>query len=39
LVDTNVVLDQLLQRAPWFSAAQPFWQARDAGRLVTYRAP
>lgn len=36
LVDTNVVLDQLVQREPWYSAAQPFWQARDAGRLVAY---
>jgi hypothetical protein len=31
LVDTNLVLDQLLQREPWYNAAQPFWQARDAG--------
>jgi len=30
LVDTNVVLDQLVQRIPWYTAAQPFWQARDA---------
>ena len=29
LVDTNVVLDQLLQREPWYTNAQPFWQARD----------
>lgn len=36
LVDTNVVLDQLLQREPWYTTAQPFWQARDAGRLVAY---
>lgn len=36
LVDTNVVLDQLLQREPWHTAAQPFWQARAAGRLVAY---
>ncbi len=36
LVDTNVVLDQLLQREPWYSSAQPFWQARDAGRLIAY---
>lgn len=36
LVDTNVVLDQLLQREPWHTVAQPFWQARDAGRLVAY---
>ena len=36
LVDTNVVLDQLLQREPWYADAQPFWQARDTGRLVAY---
>ncbi len=36
LVDTNVVLDQLLQRMPWYTAAQPFWQARDAGLLTAY---
>lgn len=36
LVDTNVVLDQLLRREPWFSQAQPFWQARDTGQLVAY---
>lgn len=36
LVDTNVVLDQLLQREPWYTAARPFWQARDDGRLVAY---
>lgn len=36
LVDTNVALDLLLQRAPWYTAAQPFWQARDAGRLIAY---
>ena len=36
LVDTNVVLDLLLQRDPWYSQCQAFWQARDAGRLVAY---
>lgn len=36
LVDTNVVLDQLLQREPWYTQAQPFWQARDARQLVAY---
>jgi len=36
LVDTNVALDQLLQRDPWYAIAQPFWRARDAGRLVAY---
>ena len=37
LVDINVVLDQLLRREPWYTAAQSFWQLRDAGRLVAYR--
>lgn len=36
LVDTNVVLDQLLRRDPWYAQAQPFWLARDAGRVVAY---
>lgn len=36
LVDTNVVLDQLLRRNPWYTQAQTFWQARDAGQLVAY---
>lgn len=36
LVDTNVALDQLLRRDPWFSQAQSFWQARDSGQLVAY---
>lgn len=36
LVDTNVVLDQLLRREPWYTQAQTFWQARDAGQLVAY---
>ena len=33
LIDTNVVVDLLLIRAPWFSAAKPLWDARDAGKL------
>jgi hypothetical protein len=36
LADTNVVLDQLLRREPWFTEAQPFWQARDAGQVIAY---
>jgi predicted nucleic acid-binding protein len=36
LVDTNVVLDWLLNRQPWSTAAQPLWDARDAGRVVAY---
>ncbi len=36
LLDTNVVLDWLLDRKPWSDEALPLWQARDSGRLVTY---
>ena len=36
LVDTNVVLDQVLRREPWFTEVQPFWQARDAGLVTAY---
>lgn len=36
LIDTNVVLDQLLQREPWHSQAQEVWQARDIRRIVAY---
>src|SRR3954452_6869446 len=36
LLDTNVVLDALLQRAPWVAEADAIWQAKDAGRLQAY---
>lgn len=36
LVDTNVVLDQLLRRTPWFEEAQTFWAARDAEQIIAY---
>jgi predicted nucleic acid-binding protein len=36
LLDTNVILDWLLDRKPWSDAAQPLWDARDAGRVVGY---
>lgn len=36
LLDTNVVLDWLLDRKPWSDDAAPLWQARDTGRLITY---
>jgi predicted nucleic acid-binding protein len=35
-LDTNVVLDWLLDRHPWSDEAQLLWDARDAGRLVAY---
>lgn len=36
LLDTNVVLDVLLSRAPWLEPAQALWQASDAGTLTAY---
>ena len=36
LIDTNVLLDLLLQRSPWFAQAQPFWQAHDTGHIKAY---
>ncbi len=36
LVDTNVAIDLILARQPWLTAAQPLWDARDAGLVVAY---
>ncbi len=36
LIDTNVTLDWLLDRKPWSDAAQPLWDARDAGDVIAY---
>lgn len=36
LLDTNVVLDWLLDRKPWSDEAQPFGDARDCGTIVAY---
>ncbi len=36
LLDTNVILDLLLRRDPWYTQAQSFWQARDAGQMITF---
>lgn len=36
LIDTNVVLDWLLDRKPWSDEAQPLWSARDSGRVIAY---
>jgi predicted nucleic acid-binding protein len=33
LLDTNVLLDVLLQRGQWLAEATAIWQAVDAGRL------
>ncbi len=36
LLDTNIVLDVLLQRQPWFDEAASVWQSCDAGRNVGF---
>ena len=36
LLDTNVVLDFLLDRAPFADAAAALWQANDEGRIEAY---
>ncbi|MGH2587737.1 MAG: PIN domain-containing protein [Dehalococcoidia bacterium] len=34
LLDTNVVLDWLLEREPWFSEGAALWQQIEAGRII-----
>lgn len=36
LLDTNVLLDVLLARAPWSQQAAAVWRANDDGRLLGY---
>jgi predicted nucleic acid-binding protein len=36
LLDTNIVIDWLLEREPWFSQALTFWQRVDAGAIVCF---
>lgn len=36
LVDTNIVLDFLLQREPFFQDTEPLFQAIDVGEIVGY---
>ncbi len=36
LLDTNVVLDFLLDRAPFADEAAALWQANDDGRIEAY---
>ncbi len=36
LVDTNIVLDFLLQREPFFQGAELLFQAIDAGQVIGY---
>jgi predicted nucleic acid-binding protein len=38
LLDTNVVLDVLYDRAPWVAEARAIWQAVDDGRILAYLA-
>lgn len=36
LLDTNVVLDLLLRRQPWFDSERDFWRALRDRRIVGY---
>ena len=36
LLDTNVVIDALLERPPWSTDAKPLWQAHCEEQLVAY---
>jgi predicted nucleic acid-binding protein len=36
LLDTNLILDVLLNRAPWVTEASAVWQAHDDGRIVAH---
>ena len=36
LLDTNVILDVLLNRAPWVTEAKAVWQAHEDGRITGY---
>ena len=36
LIDTNIILDFLLQREPFFQDAELLFQAIDAGQVIGY---
>lgn len=36
LIDTNIVLDVLLEREPWLTDSEGVWQACDEGRITGY---
>jgi len=36
LLDTNVLLDVLLQRAPWVTDSSAVWQAHDQGQITGF---
>ena len=36
LLDTNVLLDVLLNRSPWVTASRTIWDAHDQGGLTGY---
>lgn len=36
LLDTNIVLNVLLNRQPWVTESAAVWQANDRGQLVAY---
>jgi predicted nucleic acid-binding protein len=38
LIDTNIVLDVLLERPPWLVEAEQIWDACDTGKITGYLA-
>jgi predicted nucleic acid-binding protein len=36
LLDTNIILDRLLRRMPWFAEQEDFWRAMRIGRIIGY---
>lgn len=36
LLDTNVVMDALLERAPWITDTKPLWEAHREKQFVAY---
>jgi predicted nucleic acid-binding protein len=36
LIDTNIILDVLLNRAPWVTDSQAIWDACDKGKATGY---
>lgn len=36
LIDTNVILDWLLNRSPWSDEARPLWRAQSTDSLIGY---
>jgi predicted nucleic acid-binding protein len=36
LLDTNIILDRLLRRMPWFAEQENFWRAVRIGHIIGY---